>query len=68
AVAALRSRGLRVIMLTGDREAVANVIAQEVGINEVYAEVLPSEKAQVISQLKERARGAVAMVGDGIND
>tara|TARA_B100001123_G_scaffold405043_1_gene495028 strand:- start:520 stop:1047 length:528 start_codon:yes stop_codon:yes gene_type:complete len=55
-------------MLTGDREAVANVIAQEVGINEVYAEVLPSEKAQVISQLKERARGAVAMVGDGIND
>lgn len=68
AVAALRSRGLRVIMLTGDRETVANVIAEEVGINEVYAEVLPSEKAQVVSQLKARAGGAVAMVGDGIND
>ena len=68
AVAALRSRGLRVIMLTGDRETVANVIAEEVGINEVYAEVLPSEKAQVVSQLKARAGGAVAMVGDGIID
>ncbi len=68
AVAALRSRGLRVIMLTGDREAVANVIAEKVGINEVYAEVLPSEKAQMISELKARSLGAVAMVGDGIND
>lgn len=68
AVSALRSRGLRVIMLTGDREAVARVIADEVGIHEVRAEVLPSEKAQVVSQLQEQAEGGVAMVGDGIND
>ena len=55
-------------MLTGDREAVARVIADEVGIHEVRAEVLPSEKAQVVSQLQEQAEGGVAMVGDGIND
>lgn len=67
AVASLRARGLRVVMLTGDREAVARAIAEDVGIDEVRAEVLPGEKADVVRALQDEA-GAVAMVGDGIND
>jgi Cu+-exporting ATPase len=68
AVAALRSAGLRVVMLTGDNERVARRIAEEVGIDEVRAEVLPGEKAAVVRALREEGHGAVAMVGDGIND
>jgi Cu+-exporting ATPase len=68
AVAALRSAGLRVVMLTGDNERVARRIAEEVGIDEVRAEVLPGEKAAVVKALREESHGAVAMVGDGIND
>ena len=68
AVAGLRARGLRVVMLTGDREAVARVIAAEVGVEEVRAEVLPGEKADVVRELQAETDGAIAMVGDGIND
>jgi Cu+-exporting ATPase len=68
AVAALRSAGLRVVMLTGDNERVARRIAEEVGIDEVRAEVLPGEKAAVVKAFREESHGAVAMVGDGIND
>ena len=68
AVAALRARGLRVVMLTGDRRAVARVIATEVGVDEVRAEVLPGGKADVVRELQAETDGAVAMVGDGIND
>lgn len=68
AVAVLRGRGLRVVMLTGDRESVARVIADEVGVDEVRAEVLPGEKADVVRALQDETDGAVAMVGDGIND
>jgi len=55
-------------MLTGDREAVARVIATEVGVDEVRAEVLPGGKADVVRELQAETNGAVAMVGDGIND
>ena len=68
AVAELQRAGLRVIMLTGDNERVARKIADEVGIDEVRAEVLPSEKADVIRELQSDSDRAVAMVGDGIND
>jgi Cu+-exporting ATPase len=68
AVAALRSAGLRVVMLTGDNQRVARRIAEEVGIDEVRAEVLPGEKAAVVKALRAESHGAVAMVGDGIND
>ena len=67
AVAALHSRGMRTILLTGDNAAAAGSVAARVGIDEVIAEVLPEGKVDVIEQLRERGR-VVAMVGDGIND
>ncbi|MEQ1855229.1 MAG: heavy metal translocating P-type ATPase [Longimicrobiales bacterium] len=68
AIRALRGAGLEVIMLTGDSERVARRIAAEVGIDTVRAEVLPSEKADVVRQLQRDGAHRVAMVGDGIND
>ena len=68
AVAQLKERGLRVIMLTGDQRAVAARIAEEVGIDEVIAEVLPDWKAAEVARLSDESEGRVAMVGDGIND
>ncbi len=67
AVAALRRRGLRVVLLTGDREAAARRVAKEVGIDDVRADVRPAQKAEVIRALQAEGR-TVAMVGDGIND
>jgi P-type Cu2+ transporter len=67
AVAALEGLGLRVVMLTGDSEAVARWVAAELGIDEVFAQVLPEHKSAKIRELQ--ARGLrVAMVGDGVND
>ncbi|MGD8321382.1 MAG: heavy metal translocating P-type ATPase [Gemmatimonadota bacterium] len=67
AVASLKERGLRVVMLTGDNRSTAEAIAREVGIDEVRAEVLPDQKSAVVEEL--RGDGSlVAMVGDGIND
>ena len=67
AVAAMKELGLIPVLLTGDNEAVARQIAAEVGIDEVIAEVLPSEKVDVVSRLQREGR-IVAMVGDGVND
>jgi Cu2+-exporting ATPase len=67
AVTSLRERGIRCVLLTGDNRAVAERVAQELGIDEVRAEVLPDEKAQVIEDIRAE-HGRVAMVGDGIND
>lgn len=67
AVEALKQRNIRIVLLTGDNERTAKVIAQQAGIEEVIAEVLPEEKVNVIKKLQ--ADGAVvAMVGDGVND
>lgn len=66
AIKALEDRGLKTVMLTGDNEGVAQAIAQEVGINQVIANVLPQDKADQIKVLQKE--GKVAFVGDGIND
>ncbi|MFJ4104249.1 heavy metal translocating P-type ATPase [Amycolatopsis japonica] len=67
AVDALHALGLRTVLLTGDNATAARVVADEIGVSDVRAGVLPAEKAAVIEEL--RAGGArVAMVGDGIND
>ena len=67
AVARLRELGTRPILLTGDNEATARAVAAEVGIEQVIAEVLPAEKADMIARLQDEGR-VVAMVGDGVND
>jgi len=67
AVDDLKSKGMEVIMLTGDNERTAKSIATQLGIDRVIAQVLPQQKEQVISGLKSEGK-KVAMVGDGIND
>ena len=67
AVAALRSSGLRVMMLTGDNRHTAQAVASEAGVSEVIAEVLPGDKAEEVVKLQQQGL-CVAMVGDGIND
>ncbi|HVL97514.1 MAG TPA: heavy metal translocating P-type ATPase [Solirubrobacteraceae bacterium] len=67
AIASLKALGLRPVLLTGDNEATARAVAAEVGIDEVTAEVLPADKADVVRRLQQSGR-VVAMVGDGVND
>ena len=67
AVARLKALGLRPVLLTGDNETTARAVAAEVGIDEVIAEVLPADKADVVKRLQADGR-VVAMVGDGVND
>lgn len=67
AIAQLKARGLRTVMITGDNEQVARAIAKEVGIDEVVAGVMPNQKSAVIESLQKNGK-KVAFVGDGIND
>lgn len=67
AVDALHKRGKRVVLITGDAQQVADAVAEELGIDEVFAEVLPQDKDSKVAELQ--ARGLkVAVVGDGVND
>lgn len=65
-IAALRKAGVRTVLMSGDNATVARQVGREVGIDDVHAQLLPQDKAQLIRQLQKQ--GSVAMVGDGIND
>jgi len=67
AVAAIRKEGIRLVLLSGDSRAAANAVAEQLGIEEVQAEVLPAQKAEFIQKLRAAGR-VVAMAGDGVND
>lgn len=67
AVRALRQRGIKVVMLTGDKLSTARALGVEAGVDEVYAGLYPEQKVQIIKELTARD-GKVAMVGDGVND
>lgn len=67
AIEQLHKRNIKAIMLTGDNQKVANYVAEQIGIDEVYAEVMPDEKADKVTEIQECGL-IVAMTGDGIND
>jgi P-type Cu+ transporter len=67
AIRLLRAEGMQIVMLTGDSRVTADAVAKKLGINDVFAEVRPEEKAQVVKRLQVEGR-VVAMAGDGIND
>lgn len=68
AIRKLQNEGIEVVMLTGDNKETAESIAKEVGINKIYASVLPTDKEEIIKSLKKDNKNLVAMVGDGVND
>ena len=67
AIAQLHARGIRVVMITGDARVVAEAVAADLGVDEVFAEVLPADKDAKVAELQSRGL-RVAMVGDGVND
>lgn len=67
AIERLKAMGIRVMMLTGDAQAVADWVSQELGLDEVFAQVLPDQKAAKIQEIQSRGL-RVAMTGDGVND
>ena len=67
AIRALHEEGLEIVMVTGDSETTAQAVARELGIDQVFADVAPKDKADKVEELREAGR-TVAMAGDGIND
>jgi Cu+-exporting ATPase len=67
AITTLREDGLRIVVVTGDREASAKMIADKLGITELQGDVLPPEKREIVERLKKEGH-VVAMAGDGVND
>lgn len=67
AIQSLKAESIEVVLLTGDAKEVANSVAEQLGIDHVYAQVLPQDKVDVVRQLQEKGR-TVAMIGDGVND
>ncbi|HXK98178.1 MAG TPA: HAD-IC family P-type ATPase, partial [Limnochordia bacterium] len=60
--------GIDLVMLSGDNHAHAEAVAREMGIGQVYAELLPQDKVRIVEELLEKSKGKLAFVGDGIND
>ena len=67
AIRQLHGDGVSIVMLTGDSRATAQAVAKKLGIDEVFAEVLPDQKAEIVKRLQQKGR-VVAMAGDGVND
>jgi len=68
-MARLQSMNIQTVMISGDNRVVAHLIAKQIGIDQVFAEVMPADKAQIIQKLKSQSSNAcIAMVGDGVND
>ena len=67
AINALHEMGIECIMLTGDNQQTADYVAKELGIDQVFAEVLPDEKADKVKEVQDQGK-LVAMTGDGVND
>jgi P-type E1-E2 ATPase len=67
AIAALKELGLEVAMISGDNQRTAEAVARELGIDRVFADVLPPDKADYVTRLQQEGK-KVAMVGDGVND
>jgi Cu+-exporting ATPase len=67
AIRELKRMGLKTVMLTGDNRRTAEAIGRQIGMSDIYAEVMPDEKVEIVKQAQKRY-GMVAMVGDGIND
>jgi Cu2+-exporting ATPase len=67
AIKQLKQRGIKVMMITGDNEKVAETVADKLGIDEYFAEVLPEDKSNKVKEVQDRGE-KVAMVGDGVND
>lgn len=65
-ISALKDMNIKTVMLTGDNELCANYIGNQLGVDKIYSQVLPQEKAKIVEELKNE--GTVMMVGDGIND
>ncbi|MGB4616020.1 MAG: HAD-IC family P-type ATPase, partial [Limnochordia bacterium] len=68
ASAQLKALGMDLVMLSGDNQAHAETVAQQMGIGQVYAELLPQDKVRIVEELLEKSKGKLAFVGDGIND
>ncbi len=68
AVKMLKDNHIKVVMLTGDNSICANSVGETLGIKDVYSQVLPEDKLNIINKLKAENKGLVAMVGDGVND
>lgn len=68
AVAALKADGIRTVLLTGDRRENADDVAKKLGLDAVYAELLPADKVAHLEEIQKKSRGKVIYVGDGIND
>ena len=63
----IKAMGIDIVLVTGNPRAVADAIDEEVGFSRVYAELLPEQKTEIVTRLKQDGR-VVAMVGDGVND